>query len=333
MSQCYSSSASPACLPSLTARTASPLARPPADPAKQAEEALERLDANNVGQGPVDADFYATAAAQAPPERAIPVLERFYEKHKDDPIGEDGLPPLRDKLASLLVQLGDPNPVYWNLLVSEADLALSSQAPFPAAADAKTWDDLYTPEQKAWAKAHNISVDQMSKEAMLIAPGRLVPLARSGDPRALPILRSGLKSENPMIQDVAAAGLAILRDKDSIPVIIAISRARQGFDAHFIAENLMFFHDATADKVYHEYFPEVNIEQARQFRGDNPFCCVVLHNIPSGRTFTAPPRFSAAAADSSPAPPPQTLPAPDTAHAAAPGSPAGSPAGVNPPQP
>src|SRR5690348_9617096 len=89
---------------------------PSGDPA----EALARLDRDDVGYGPVDALSFAEVAAQAPPEKAIPAIERFYEKHKDDPdTSDEGVPPLRDELASLLVQLGDPNPLYWNLLVSE----------------------------------------------------------------------------------------------------------------------------------------------------------------------------------------------------------------------
>lgn len=31
----------------------------------------------------------------------------------------------------------------------------------------------------------------------------------------------------------------------------------------------------TADEVFEEYFPDVNIQEARKFRGDNPFCCTI----------------------------------------------------------
>jgi hypothetical protein len=283
-------------------------------PSNKPEEALRSLDRDDVGQGPVDALSFAEVAAQAPPEQAIPVIERFYEKHKNDPPDDQlGVPHLRDNLASLLVQLGDPNPVYWNVLVSEADLALSSEVPYPNLTNGKTLEDAFTPEQKAWAKAHNTSPQQMFRDAMMVVPQRFAPLAKTGDPRALPILRTGLKSENLMIQSLAADGLGLLRDKDSIPVIVAICRARQAPLAYFIADSLLYFHDPTADKVYHEYFPDVDIEKVRQFKGDSPWVGTVHHPFGQNSSTPEPPRSSTSAPDAAPAPPPQTPPDLDTA--------------------
>lgn len=287
-------------------------------PSKDPQDALRHLDRNDVGSGSVDALLFAEVAAQAPPEQAIPTLERFYEKHKNDP-SEEGLAPLRDDLASLLVQLGDPNPIYWNLLVSEAEAALSSEIPSPALRNlnnSKSLDDVYTPEQKAWGKAHNMSVEQMIREAFLVPPGRFAPLAKTGDPRALPILQTGLQSENLMIQSFAADGLGLLRDKDSIPVIIAICRATQAPFAYFIAGSLIYFNDPAADKVYHEYFPDRDIEQLRK-AGDSPWVGTVRHPFGQNASTPAPPRSESSAPDAAPAPPPQTPPNPDTAPAPA----------------
>ena len=287
-------------------------------PSGNPEDALRHLDRNDVGYGPVDALSFAEVAAQAPPEQAIPALERFYEKHKNDPPDEQlGIPYLRDNLASLLVQLGDPNPIYWNVLVSEADLALASEVPYPNLTNGKTLEDAFTPEQKAWAKAHNMSLPQAFREATFIPSQKFAPLAKTGDPRALPILRTGLKSENLMIQSLAAGGLGLLRDKDSIPVIIAICRARQPPLAYFVAASLVFFHDPTADKVYHEYFPDRDIENERQSNGGSPFGGTVHHPFGQNAATPAPQRSESSAPNSSPAPPPQTPPGPDTAPAPA----------------
>jgi len=286
-------------------------------PSGDPEEALRSLDRDEVGQGPVDALSFAEVAAQAPPEKAIPAIERFYEKHKDDPdTSQEGVPPLRDELASLLVQLGDPNPLYWNLLVSEAELALSSEIPTPALTNAKSMEDWYTPEQKAWGKTHNMSVLQMFRESLFVPGARFSPLAKTGDPRALPILRTGLKSENRNIQTFAALGLALLHDKESIPVIIAICQASQAPHPCALATSLLYFHEPAADKVYHEYFPDVDIEQLRKTGSDSPFVGGVRRHAPAQDTSTpTTPHSSTAAPDAAPAPPPQTPPTPDTAPA------------------
>jgi hypothetical protein len=309
------------CLPP-SARSQNPAPAPTfttTAPSNKPEEALRRLDHDDVEVGPGDALSFATMAAQAPPEQAIPAIERFYEKHKDDPPDEQlGVQYLRDNLASLLVQLGDPNPIHWNVLVSEADLALSSEIPYPNLTNGKTLEDSYTPEQKAWAKAHNMSLPQALREATLFASQRFAPLAKTGDPRSLPTLRTGLKSENLMIQSLAADGLGLLRDKDSIPVIIAICRTRQAPLSYFVASSLVYFHDPTADKVYHEYFPDRDIEQLRA-QGDGPFVGGVRHHVPVPDASTpTPPRSESSAPDASPAPPPQTPPGLDTTGVPAP---------------
>jgi hypothetical protein len=232
------------------------------------------VDRDDVGAGPVDAMSYAVQAAKAGPERAIPVLERFYSRHQNDP-AKDGLEPLRDDIASLLVQLGDNNPIYWNLLVSEATAALNSEIPPPnLQKNAATYADTYSPEQLTWAKQHGMTTDEMFLAGMYTLPAKFAPLAKSGDPRALPLLRQALQSDNHMIKLLGAAGLAVLRDTASVPLIIDACR-RDGELGSEFADTLMFFHDPKADEVFKEYFPDVNIQEARRFRGDNPFCCTI----------------------------------------------------------
>jgi hypothetical protein len=53
----------------------------------------------------------------------------------------------------------------------------------------------------------------------------------------------GLKSRNYMIQSYAALGLAKLRDKDSIPLIIEAGKTMSRGGALFVATALLFFDD------------------------------------------------------------------------------------------
>lgn len=317
-----------------SARSQSPVpaAGTPTEPlSKLSGEALRRLDRDDLGTNPIVTNVYAMAASMAPPEQAIPALERFYAKHKDDPV-VPGATPLRDVIASLLVQIGDSNHVYWNVLVPEADAVLSSPVPVPSSVKAGPFelDKVYTAEQKAWANANNMSLLQMYSEIVSAQPARFAPLAATGDPRSLPILRTALKSKNPMIQGQATLGLAILRDKDSIPTIVAICREDPSL-ADFLINGLLDFHDPAADKAFRQLFPDRDLEQARQnaVTDEDPYI-QMIHRPPQDLATPEPPRSESSAPDSSPAPPPQTHLNPDTVPAPASESTAGSPAGVIP---
>lgn len=305
----------------------------PASPGKPLsltpESALSHLDRDNTRDS-FQQRVYLQEAAQAPPQQAIPILERYYAKHQNDP-GEQGAPPLRVSIASVLVRLHDPNPLYWDILVTEAEAALASPVP-SLSKNGKGPDDSYSPAQKAWANAHNISLAQMSDRTSFEILGKFAPLAESQDPRGIPILRRGLQSQNHRIQMLAAKGLAALHDKDSIPLIIAACQNTVA-SPHFIADNLIYFNDPTADKVFQDYFPDVNIEQERQRRGDNPFRSAASLDIQSGATTSAPSQPGFSIEGAAPAPPPRKPPNPDTAPAPASGSPASSPAGVKPHHP
>ena len=181
------------------------------------------------------------------PEQAIPALERFYAKHKDDPACQA---PHRWAMSSPRSSDRYQSRLDWNVLVPEADAVLSSPVPVPSSVKAGPFelDKVYTAEQKAWANANNMSLLQMYSEIVSAQPARFAPLAATGDPRSLPILRTALKSKNPMIQGQATLGLAILRDKDSIPTIVAICREDPSL-ADFLINGLLDFHDPAADKA------------------------------------------------------------------------------------
>lgn len=212
---------------------------PSNSPDHEVDDAVRRVQQNDLGTGPVDALFYVTLIADARATQALPVLEQYYPRTSD--------PEIRAGVASALVRMGDKNGDYWSYLVQLATPAAESDAPLPLKVEqaSKGDKDFYSPEFKAWAIAHNLSVEAAFK-AVTMLPVGLAPLAQTGDPRGIPLLRKVLMSPNILIASVAAAGLAQAQDKASIPMIIDACKRAPPSLANFLADSLLFFDDPDA---------------------------------------------------------------------------------------
>jgi HEAT repeat protein len=194
--------------------------------------------------------------AKARAVEAVPVLREQFVRSQD--------PLVKTKIASALVRLGDKDDIYWDFLVKQVTPAVESDVPDFLNFDtqAKTGAGP-SPEFVAWAKAHGVSPESAGEDAMYRLPGKVIILGSTDDPRAIPLLRRGLLSPNHQIEAVAAMGLAEIRDKDSIPLIIeACKRAPAGAAAE-IAESLVYFDDAEAQSAVDTY---VSKERARILR-------------------------------------------------------------------
>jgi HEAT repeat protein len=74
-------------------------------------------------------------------------------------------------------------------------------------------------------------------------------LGKTGDRRAIPLLRQALSSPDFMIQTFAADGLAKLKNKASIPLIIQACRQAPADAAMVIARSLLDFDDPQAQSA------------------------------------------------------------------------------------
>lgn len=234
----------------------------PLDPValqSKAESALDRIKRNDVGQGIVDATYYIEMAAHVKPRQAIPVLEAYFARsHESD---------LRSEIASVLVSLGK-DPQYWNLILSQAQSALSEDTPDPFGIGEV--GGLTYPCTTAtffnWADKRNLTPEQACKAATLDIPDKFGPLADTGDRRAIPVLQEGLKARNSLIQMTAARGLVLTADREAITLVIdAIQRAPQD-QARDLADNLIESDDPRAEPVVRQYMPDINFPEAHQFR-------------------------------------------------------------------
>lgn len=168
-------------------------------------------------------------------------------------------PVLKQRVASLLVSLGEKDPIYFDYLKQHAEQSLKNDMPWPNLYDehgnkrSKTIDTL-NPEFLRWCKEHHQDPASTFEAAYYEIPVPWYYLAASDDARAYPLLVQGLHSHNFMIQVWASWGLAKLQDPRAIDEIISAVRRAPGETHDSIARALLHFPDpkaqAAADNLF-----------------------------------------------------------------------------------
>jgi len=239
--------------------------------ARKVEQSLQRVRQWQLKQqDPVEQGFDIRVLAQAGATQAIPALKQEFAVTKDTL--------LKLAVASGLVKLGDKDPIYWDFLVDKAREAIANDAPPIVLLDSEEREDRnqreLPPEFIAWAKAHNIEPSAAAQAQAFDLPVNFLYMAEIGDPRGRDLLRMGLKSHNGIIQSYAALGLAKLRDKDSIPLIIEAGRTMPQGGALFVASALLFFDDPRAQSAAEIFISDKQVIEYLRSRiraGTDPF--------------------------------------------------------------
>ena len=204
--------------------------------------------------------------ARARAVQAIPDLEKQFVA--------TSAPDLRVHIASVLVRLGLKDDKYWNYLIEAAAQSLKSAAPLPSISDHDGKAPGQPPaELAAWAREKGISIDDAFQKALFEDAGPMLMLVMTGDRRAIPLAREGLKSRNFMIQVMSARGLAGIQDRDSIPYIVAAVRSAPRDAAAGIATWLIYFDDTEAQRIVDAYVPkeQADAHRAEHAKGKGPF--------------------------------------------------------------
>ena len=184
-------------------------------------------------------------------EQAVPVLQDLFA-HDQEANADDAF--TKAWIAGELVRLGVKDDIYWSFVVKEARKTLESDEPDFMNFDPQAPSSVGpSPEFVAWAKAQNVSIESVAYAS--VYPLGLGPLIRTGDPRAIPLLRRGLLASNHMIEAASAMGLVILKDRDSIPLIVEACKRAPQTAAVAIAFSLLEFHDAEAQSAAEPYLP------------------------------------------------------------------------------
>ncbi len=210
---------------------------------------------------------YVSEIVRAGPERAAPILKKLFVTVPDSTT--------KAAIALALIKMGSDENEYWAFLLTRAKETLASDAPFPPFDTKGTvMPTDVSPRFKAWADAHSLTISDAAELVTFGLPTRLLQLAMTGDPRAVPILRQGLNSNNVLTQLVSAEGLAGLRDRDSIPLIVEACRRSPENAGALAMAGLMAFGDAEAQRSAE---PFLSLEQLKALHngesspGSEPF--------------------------------------------------------------
>jgi HEAT repeat protein len=222
-------------------------------PADRIADAVKKVTEGNFGL------VHVEEIARGNALQAIPALKQQFLHSQDART--------KSKIADALVRLGDKEQIYWDFLVKEASDAVESDIPFPREFDpqGKMLSDHFSAAFLQWAKDHDLSPSDAGEKAIYELPGKLLFLAETGDSRGLPLLRRAMSSSNYMIQAVAAKGLAKLKDKDSIPLIVAACQ-KSSWAASAVGQALVYFDDPEAQSAAETYLPKALFKALRETR-------------------------------------------------------------------
>lgn len=263
----------------------------------QSSDLVEAVKRDNTGvdDGEIKVPSDLEKIAKAHDVQAIPVLEKIFDQRSKQTLGIKALlakippPPhnvettyeeneiklqIEMHIASVLIELGVKDDLYWNYLAEQTRASLAINMPFPVKTDAQEGPNPpENPELLAWAKSRNLDQDAVAMFQFMVLPTPISFLASTGDPRGIPLFRQGLTSQNPLVQAFAAKGLANLRDNDSVPLIIATCKKVSASERTLLARSLLYFDDPQAQTYAALYLPRETYNYIRQriAQGHTPF--------------------------------------------------------------
>lgn len=167
-------------------------------------------------------------------------------------------------MAAAIVRLGQKDGEAWDYLAQRATEAADSDVPlFLSSGDTAAGTKAgYSASFLSWATTHGMTPDQ----AVAMTDNQIAALLVIGetrDRRAIPVLRTGLLSSNPLIQQAAAMALAQLDDAESVPLIIQACQRARGFGP-LVAKALPYFTSAAAQTAAATYLSKEQIDAIRE---------------------------------------------------------------------
>lgn len=249
-----------------------PPSRPNGEPSESAKVNIEDLIAKAKPDTP-ESIYFVVQLADAGAVQAIPVLEDKFA-HMRNELTEakilGGSVTVSDfdkaNVASALVRLGDTKDAYFEFLLRQAALAADSDIPEYLNYDSQGKASAGpSRELTAWAELHNVPAPTLEAETLFELPAAVALLGRTGDPRAIPLLRRALLSPNYEIQVAAARGLAKTQDTESIPFIVDTCRkAPAGAATNIAAASLVYFKSPDAKAAAETFIPKVRLSALRE---------------------------------------------------------------------
>lgn len=163
-------------------------------------------------------------------------------------------PALKQRLASILLSIGQRDKRYEAYLEHAAREALADATPWPLKYDEKGEPKDWDPVFLEWCKTRGLMPWATLKKASYETPGPWLFLAASGDPNFYGLFMEGLHSHNLMIVAMAALGLAKLQDPRAIDILIKTGHQTVGEARIGIGQALLCFSEPRAQAAAEEFF-------------------------------------------------------------------------------
>ena len=211
-------------------------------PAKSANEITADALLALLRESPLDLSVVPRVEKLKDP-RALPALRQAFEEH--DAKSE------RQYIAIALIHLGESDKKYFDFLARYAEAAVDSDAP-PVLAQDEKGDPIrgkLNPEFEAWARKSGVDVKVAAGVQLYTLPEDVMLLGNARDPRAIPLLRRGLRSRNDGVTSMAAHGLALLNDVGSVPMIIRECGVRRPVVTSMLIGDLAVYTDPESLRI------------------------------------------------------------------------------------
>jgi len=166
-------------------------------------------------------------------------------------------------LASQLMELGIRDEKYFRYLAKKAQIAIERDVPFPMKFNekGKAVRGEMSEAFLAWCEKNQVDPGEMTSILIYEDPIPVMLLAKSGDPRALPLLLRGLDSLNLYIVAKAAYGLGLIGDPRAIDHFIqAIDKAPEEVRPE-IVKALGYFDHPKAQAALERFIQDPQLRQ------------------------------------------------------------------------
>jgi len=201
------------------------------------EEIIQR-----ISKRPFDINVITSVMESRDPS-FLPALRKAFEETSEKSA--------KQVIASTLIKLGDPASEYFDYLAQFALQAVTSLAPSALVYDAegRSVRGKISPEFELWCQANGLDPVQEAGKQIWTYGNDVFELAQTRDRRAIGILRQGLDSNNRLIVQITAEGLASLQDTVSVQRIIAVTDRIPTDEMRAILGNaLTLYEESTVEK-------------------------------------------------------------------------------------
>jgi len=217
-----------------------------------------------VRENPEDLAAIGVLAKRSDDSQVIPTLRDAFTSNKISGARVNADPldfPLSQLLAAYLFEKGVKDDIYFEEMAKYAKDAIKANPPemFVTHIDSGGKGSAkVNPEFEAWCGDRSLQLNKCRR--LVLFYGNSLNMIRGlEDPRAIPILRNALKMSASAMVGVAVAGLGLLNDVESLPLIAQTCSRFPPVRAQSIAIDAIDYKDARVDGLFSRFIQDRDV--------------------------------------------------------------------------